>query len=656
MKRHSLGLVTLGLVFGMLIGCTFISFAQEKPYPEQYPSISGYQKVTGKSITSFNEAPILADFVKQGKLPPVEERLPEEPAVVEPVEEIGEYGGIWRRCWTGLSDRAGVTKLLDEHIISWTCDGKNLQPNLADWWEQSDDGKKFTIHLREEIKWSDGQPFTTDDVMFWYEDIALNEDLTPVFPSMFVIDGKPMEVRKIDRYTFEVQFEQPYPMFPYSLASSPGSGIFIAPKHYLMQFHPKYTPKEELEKLAKKEGFDFWHQLFAQKADYILNPDFPVLYPWKTKNAPSGATASWTMERNPYYWKVDTAGNQLPYIDHIRFEEVQNPEVAVMRMVAGEVDMQMRHINLKDYPLLMENREKGNYEILKWPTFQASTTGIRLNFAVEDPILSSLFNNDKFRKALSLAINREEIKEIVYLGLAEIRQLSLAKAATYYDPEWEKAFVEYDPEEANRLLDEVGLSRRDEENFRLRSDGKPLSLTIEVTVSPGGAQLDELELIKIYWEKAGIRTYIKNLERSLFTVRVSAGLPEISIWEASIINPLFDPSWIAPVFGDHWPAEYVRWFSSDGKSGKKPVDENINRLVELWREASKTVDENERTKLVNEIIELHKENLWFVGTVGETPSLVCVRNNFKNVPKSVPSFDYLRTPKNASPEQFFFKK
>ncbi|HOK30303.1 MAG TPA: ABC transporter substrate-binding protein, partial [bacterium] len=407
-------LVILALCAGILVSSIPLIFGAEKVEPGEYYNLSDYEKLTGKKITKFAESPQLAELVKQGKLPPLEQRIPKNPLVVTPYEEIGQYGGTWRRTWSGLSDSAGPYKLCSEHLVMFNKDGTKVLPNVAESWKVTRDAKTYTFKLREGIRWSDGTPLTTEDVVFWYEDIILNKDLTPTIPNWLTSGGKPLKLEKIDTYTFKVEFEEPNALFLISIGKMGGGHTFFAPKHYLKQFHPKYTPKEKLDELVKKAGLQNWYQLFGNMNDFLQNPDLPVIYPWKATNLPTATLQ--IMERNPYYWKIDPEGNQLPYIDRITHTLLGSAgETAVLKAISGEVDMQERGLVIDNYTLLMENRTKGNYRVLRWPQGTGASPAILLNQNVKDPVLRKIFEDRRFRIALSLAINREEINQLFYL-------------------------------------------------------------------------------------------------------------------------------------------------------------------------------------------------------------------------------------------------
>ena len=364
---------------------------------------------------AYNEAPMLRELVQQGKLPPVEERLPENPVVVPVVEEIGQYGGTWNRAFLGLSDLAGVTRITYNPPLRRNIDGSEVLPNVFASWEVADEGRVFTFHLRKGMRWSDGAAYTADDILFWYEDIILNEELTPVIPSWFTIEGVPGILSKVDDYTVRVEFASPYGLFPQMLTQPNTIQMVSRPKHYLSQFHPRYAHEEELMQATRAAGLEAWYQLFNLKADPLKNPDEPTINAWKLISDP--AKPPYIMERNPYYWKVDPEGNQLPYIDRVVQHYADNAEVINLMAVSGDIDMQLRHIQFLNYPLLMENSERSGYRVLMWPRGIGANPYIAFNLNYpDDPILRDIFLNEKFRQAASLAINRDEINELMFLA------------------------------------------------------------------------------------------------------------------------------------------------------------------------------------------------------------------------------------------------
>jgi len=636
MRKYLVVLIVLSLVLSVFVGFDSISFAQKK----------------------YNEAPMLAELVKAGKLPPVEERLPENPLVVKPIEEIGTYGGDLRIPLLGTADFATLYYgLIRESLLKWDITGTKPIPNLAEKYEITRGGRVFTFYLRKGVKWSDGVPFTADDIMFWYEDILLNKDLTPAFPTWLVTAGSPVKITKVNDYAVRFEFSKPNPGFPEMMAFNGCTDLIINPKHYLKQFHPRYVSLDKLNEMAKKEGFDTWYKLFANRNDYFQNPERPTLNAWITTGPLAGKTTH-ILVRNPYYWKVDTAGNQLPYIDRIVASIVENIEVINMKVLNGEIDYDSGHLTLPNYPLLKSNESKGGYRVLLYKQTMGSQLAFMPNLNHKDPVLNKLFNNKNFRIALSLAINRDEINQLCYLGLAEPRQATVDRNCPYYTEGLERLYAEYNPQKANEILDSLGLSKRDKDGFRLRPDGKTLAITIEYPpVGEFGPWSDVIELVKKYWEAIGIKVATKAIDRSLFEVRASSGEIDIILWAwGRGLHPLVEPRFVFPYAASRTGAPlYGLWYSTGGKSGKKPTGD-VLKAIQLWETFKITVEPEKRLALGKELIKLSTENLWSIGTVGLAPTIVVVKNNLRNVPeKSFREWVCLQI-NHTNPEQYFFKK
>ncbi len=617
-------------------------------------NLEEYEELTGKKIEKFSEAPVLRAKVAAGELPPLEERLPDEPVVQLVEDRIGQYGGTWHQAWLGPPDDNLINKSFGELIIRYDPqDTSRVIPNIAKSWEISEGGKVYTFHLRKGLKWSDGVPFTADDILFYFEDVLSNEELTPVFPKWLVVGGEPAKFEKIDGYTVRFTFKEPYGLFLLRLAYY-GNGYFFTPQHYAKQFHSRYTPMDELENKVKEAGYEKWYQLYASRVKWpwFLNPDHPTLNPWMPVN--SASEPRFVQMRNPYYWKVDPEGNQLPYIDRVTCDLVANTEMIHLKAFSGEIDFQCRRVGGADYTFLKENEDKGDYQVLDW---QSGNGGILIwpNLTCKDLVLRKIFQDVRFRKALSLAINREEVNEFCYQGRFEPRQASFVSGSSYFSEEWEKAYAEYDPQRANAFLDEMGLTKRDKEGFRLRPDGKTLSLevlNIEGYVFP----VEACELVKEYWKAIGIKVFIKPVEMSLFSVRAEANDYEIGthLFDRAAL-PLADPFRVIPMrmSWDGWGQEYARWYVTKGKAGEKPP-KDIARLQEIWDELLVTIDEKKRGKLVEELIQLHIKNVWTIGLVGEMAAVGVKKNNIQNVPEKLVIDDITQNTTLACTPQFFF--
>src|SRR5262249_50992680 len=373
---------------------------------------AGWPTPVAAQSGKYKESPALAEQVKAGKLPPVEKRLPEHPLVVPVVERIGEYGGVWRRAFLGPAGANNYVRVVYDALVRFLADGANIEPKVAAAAEPSTDFKTWTVLLRKGARWSDGAPFSADDLVFWYKDVLLNKDLTPALPGWIRnADGSPAKVEKIDDYTVRFTYKEAATLFLTALANQDGAdrtfAIFL-PGHYLKKFHPAYTSKEEIDRQVQTAGFKTWTELFAAKNAPPENPERPTMAAWVPVSRVSDPL--FTLHRNPYYIGVDPAGNQLPYIDEVRFTYFADVQALNLAAIAGQFDMQARHIQMTNYPVLKEQEQEGKYRVITWPTFGGSDAVIQLSQSyTADPELGKLLATKDFRVALSVAINRDQI-------------------------------------------------------------------------------------------------------------------------------------------------------------------------------------------------------------------------------------------------------
>jgi peptide/nickel transport system substrate-binding protein len=652
--------------------------AQKPAEPVAKPTVAAKPAASGnlpqvivdlaKAPKQFKEAPVLAELVKSGKLPPVAQRLPEEPLVLQPTNETGKYGGNWRMAFTGPADKQNMERHNHDHLIYWDAKVETIVPNIARGWDIQDGGKTIVIKLRKGMKWSDGEPFTADDIMFWYEDLYLNDDLNPAKASFMAIGGRQGTVEKIDDYNVAFKFSQPYYMFLDQIASLGVAGHMTegwhamglwAPKHYMKQFHPKYTPMDKLDQQAKAASFDNWASYFKDRNDTSHNVDCPTTAPWKYTSPVTGPAA--VGERNPYYFAVDTEGNQLPYIDKITWTLAENLEVANLRAIAGEYDLQVRHMDIAKLPAFKENETKGGYTVGFWKWLHGADAGFFVNQNFDaDPEIGKWLTNKDFRTALSLGIDRDQLNEVFWLGQGEPGGPAPAENTPFSaGPGSRKLHSTLDPKQANDILDKLGLTKGPD-GVRQRSDGKgPLIITV-TTVGAAFVNWTGIgEMVAQHWLKnIGIKANVEQVERSLMTRRLNANELQIRVWSNDgSDNPFTYPphamafshdSGIGPASGD--------WFQSGGKLGKKPEGDLLKQLEDF--EKGKGVPAEERKALGQEINRLMAENLWIIGTVGVSPAflgIVIKKNTMGNVPDSVVGSTPGQTPGNARPEQFYFK-
>ncbi|MEA2777102.1 MAG: peptide/nickel transport system substrate-binding protein [Acetobacteraceae bacterium] len=623
-------------------------------------TIGGFPGASAQTNKS-KEAPMLAELVKAGKIPPVDQRLPSDPLVVPVVEKIGTYGGTWRRAFLGPADANNYVRVVDDALFTFSPDGTKIGPKVAAGATASNDFKIWTIALRKGARWSDGEKFTAADILFWYKDIILVKDLTPVVPGfMRNADGSPAEVDAVDEYTVRFTFKEPATLFLTAVANQDGSDRTYAmfqPAHYLKKFHPAYTPKEDVERMARDAGFKRWTELFATRAAPPENPERPTMAAWVPVSRVSDPV--FTLRRNPYFVGVDPEGNQLPYLDEVRFTYFADVQALNLSAIAGNFDMQARHILMTNYPVFKEQEKAGKYRVITWPAFGGSDAVLAFNLTYQaDPVLGELMAAKDFRQALSVAINRDEIKESVFLGLGEARQGVPGPAHPYFPgEEWATKYTEYNQAEANKLLDKLGLDKRGSNGIRLMKNGKPA--IIEISVVPAfGAWPDVAQLIAKDWERVGIKAVVQLRERALhFSMRESNEL-QTEIWNEGTTgfpftgNAQFDPRnspilTLGPLFN--------KWVVSKGTQGVEPPA-GIKRIMQLV-DTARTVDTEGQNKAAQELFRIWSDNVYEIGTIGMTPmvqGVVVVGNKFRNVPATLGNDWPLRTPGNAKPEQFFF--
>jgi peptide/nickel transport system substrate-binding protein len=619
--------------------------------------------------SSYKEAPALRERVACGALPPVEERLPEEPLVVEPPEQIGPYGGCMSRVATGIEDVGVVVqhRLGHESLLRWDAMAQEVRPNLATKVDVGPEGRQYTFHLRRGVRWSDGEPFTADDVLFWHRYVLLCPELTPSVGPEFSRSGQPVRLEKLDDYTIRFEFDEPQCLFRLHIASEIfGGQMTDHAEHYLWRFHPDAVAERktredptiqyenarqealaDLDEQAQARGFLNWYQLFQEQAGW-RNPDAPRVWAWILKDEPVSGKPILT-ERNPYYWKVDPQGHQLPYIDEVKFRVFESPEAMSLQAISGNIDMQGRHVMFEDYPLLMAHQSRGHYRIRHWIYASATIRTLAINLNHRDPALRKLFHDRRFRIALSLALDRDELNEYAFYGIGSPRQVSPPSSSKYAWPEYAKAYTEYDPDRANALLDELGLEQRDSSGGRLLPNGEPLR--IEIDTSAHERAEDFLQLVANHWTSVGVKTEVNSLARQLFYERKRALMHDVGVWGGGDeIVPLIDPRWFIPFSEESLHAiAYARWYRSGGEVGEKPPPA-LERCIELYRQVYREPDETRQKALFREILELNRHHLWVIGTVSELPFPVIVSNRMRNVPESAVYGWVMKSPSNTAPE------
>ena len=623
----------------------------------QWDTLQDYEQDTGNKITQFGEAPMLAIQVAAGELPPVEERLPEEPLVFNVFEGIGTYGGTLKAAsigteYTELTPIRGLVGAVQTanrgpgHVI-------DIVPYIHKGWEMSEDQKTVTMYLRRGMKWSDGHPYTADDVMFSFEDFLLLEE----FPSGWRRNGwGPMShAEKVDDFTVRLHYSDPFPTLPGWYEFWGGWHPHAYPKHYLSKYHAKYN--ENADALAKEEGYDNWVQAVWQKrgggGDFrVEDLNTPSVKPWNHEEI----TTTYVLHvRNPYHFAIDPAGNQLPYIDRLRVETVADAETLNLKVISGELSVAAIGLSTPDFPLFKENEEAGNYQTLMWPRAAGAESFYAFNLTHQDPGLREVFQDVRFRQAMSLAINREEINKVLFFGLAVPRQAAMDPENSFYKEEWATRYAEYDPDTANRLLDEMGLQRGGD-GFRLRPDGEVLAVQILIPLEwPSHVAISEL--VAEYWQDVGVKVDPRSYNIDLVGERLGTNDYDVAVWFLRRTNESkgYLPSNKFTSADGHYAPAWWAWHHSGGESGEEPPDE-FKEYFKLAGQWYITPDLTERDRIATQLFDFASEQVLLIGTVGYAPVPVIMSNEMGNVPRDVRfAGDDVQFFRDVKPDQWYFR-
>jgi len=597
------------------------------------------------------QAPELAAMVEAGSLPAVAERVGSEPDVIEPLDSIGTYGGELRTGLRGSSDHNGILRVVGpQGLVRWDPKYTRVVPNVAESFEVDDEGKVFTFHLREGMKWSDGTPFTADDIMFNVNDVILNNDFAPT-PARYTTGGEPMRAEKIDDYTVTFTFKQPYGDFLAELAAPLGQNPVLYSKNYCSQFTPTYN--ENVDALVEEANAADWQNLFLQKCGDLEiparwgNPERPTLDPWVVVEPYAGGATRVVMERNPYFWQIDTEGNQLPYIDRLVMPIGADTESLILAAIGGRIDYGLRHIDTPDNrPVLAENRESGDYRFFEAAPPGGSSMVINLNLTDKNPDLREIFNEKDFRVALSIGMDRQAIIDTVMLGDGEPWQQGPFEDHPYYDERTSTQYLDYDPEQANALLDGLGLDNRGSDGMRLLPNGKPLVFKIDVIPTFDPTWVDALQLIERQWAEIGVDMEINAMERTFFYQRTSEGNDhDAAVWNGKqswVPGQL--PHQIVPVSHDsRYGIPWVQWYESGGSKGEEPPA-SIKKRLSLYDQARGAADPDKRLALLLEIAAIAADQFEVIGVSKALPTYGIVKNGLRNVPDSMPSSWSFATP------------
>ncbi|MHC4198682.1 MAG: ABC transporter substrate-binding protein [Planctomycetota bacterium] len=603
------------------------------------------------------EAPMLADLVARGELPPLEERLPEKPLVARRdypgYERAGVYGGTWRR--------GGGTQLFGWRmvggytpLIRWRFDCQGLEPGLAESWEFNEEGTRLVLRLRRGVRWSDGHPFTAESFAFFHE-LCKDSRNSYAHPVWSLVDGKPMTVETPDDWTIVMNFAGPNWLVPIWLATGFWeSERYTIPKHYMLQFHPDHNPRYE----------DFGE--FERRNLGYQNADRPSLWPWRLRVYEKGGHRI-ILERNPYYYVVDHLGRQLPYIDRVKSLHVPNSQVGVLKVLAGEVDCTYRGAWLSDLTLYLKGQRRGGYRVIRtWSSGCGCNPAILLNWSAPDPVLRKLIRDQRFRRALALGIDRDKCNEIAWRGLLHPQAVTVSRESWHFADaagralfdRWERTYAEFDIGKANALLDGMGLTRRDEDGFRRRPDGERLSLILDAYSASSFREMNDTALIVAEgWRALGIDVVIYTPPGVEMMQRRRLGKFTVSMRGGAQMDLFTNPDWVFPTQPRYWHPKVGLWYQTGGKKGEPPTGP-MKRLLDIYDEMVQEPDLRKRHEYVRRAVRIHiDEGPFCLGTVGRRPHLVVASNRFHNVSTTGLGGAWgVAHPATSFPEQCFIQE
>ncbi|KXF81541.1 ABC transporter substrate-binding protein [Enterovibrio coralii] len=608
----------------------------------------------------FNEAPDLKALVAEGKLPSVEQRLPSDPLVVTPFEAVGQYGGTLNLVglWGDNGHRMRI--LGNNNLFSFNHTYTDVGPSLATGYESNADATEYTIFLRKGMKWSDGSDFSADDIVYYVNDVLGDPNHAGNRPLYFK-DYKSAKAEAVDKHTVKISLTEPNGLFIRQLAGVDGSNIAAFNKAYCSQFQPQFNAN--VEKEAKAEGFSSWREYYEVKCPahyftpFYANADRPTMAPWVVETPPSANAPFAEYVRNPYFWQVDTAGNQLPYIDSVKWTFSENKEEMLLRAVAGKTDFQSRHIdNAANRPIIFGNAEKSDYKVMLRPETRMNVLVLGLNQNSKDPVKRELFSNKDFRIALSHAIDRWDISETIFGGAVEPYQAAPLEASPFYSEEFANQYTDFDLDKANKMLDDMGLTNRDKDGFRLMENGERIRIEALSTTLVKPETRDALEMVKKHWGEIGVMLDVRIVDRSLQNSMRFANDYDVIPWYGDGGVGIIDEArWYMPyspesTFGLGW----YNWSANPNSDSAVEPPAAVKKQIELYSQLRKTSDKQKQNALMQEIIDIAQENFFAIGTVNNLPNVVIVNEKLRNVPEGMPESYNLMTPAPMRVGQLWF--
>ena len=592
--------------------------------------------IANRAAAAYLEQPIFAKAVKSGDLPPISERIPQEPKIADLTQNgltVGRYGGSIRTIVGRAKDIRmmvvyGYARLVgyDRHY--------RLTADILKSFEVKE-GRQFTLHLRKGHRWSDGHPFTSEDFRYFWEDVATDANISPYgAPKALLVEGKLPVFEVLGPQTVRYTWHKANPFFLPALAGA--SPLFIfRPAHFLKPFHAKYEDATALAAKVKEARKQTWRALhFKYDRLYRFDvPGLPTLQPWLNTTKPP--SERFVFKRNPYFHRVDTAGRQLPYVDEVVMT-VSGSKLIAAKTGSGEADLQARALQFKNYTFLKRGEKRSDFTVHRWVTARGSQMALYPNLNAVDPIWAKLMRDVRFRRALSLGVDRHEINQVVYFGLGIEGGNTILPNSPLYKEKYRTRWAQYDIKQANALLDELGLTERDDDGVRLLEDGRPMEIIVE-TAGEDSDQADVLQLIGDSWIKLGIKIFTKPTRREVLRRRALAGSAIMTILfglENGVPTGNSSPAELIPSRDDQlqWP-KWGLYQLTEGKGGTPidlPMAQKLIDLNKTWIEAS---SDQAREDVWHEVLELNADQVFSIGIVAGIPQPVVVNNALQNVPE-----------------------
>ena len=620
---------------------------QRRPHPTRRTTLLlGSAAVAGLNLPRLAQAvpfsgtaidsPFFADRVSSGALPPIAARLPATPRIID-LEKLGRqsgrHGGNIRMLMGDQRDIRmmtlyGYTRLMVYDI------NLELVPDVLESCDV-EDGRIFTLRLRQGHRWSDGSPFTSEDFRYWWEDVANNKRLSPGGPPQALFSANELPVFEVLSETeIRYSWKTPNPIFLPALAGAQPTYIFM-PSAYLKQFHERHAPKHELSQRVKENRVRDWGALHERLSRMYRpeNPKLPTLEPWR--NTTPLPAEQFVFERNPYFHRVDGQGRQLPYADQVTLT-IGTSSLVPAKAAAGEADLQARYIRFDNYTFLKEASKRMNFDVKLWRRAEGAYFALMPNLNAIDPVWRDLNRDVRYRRAISVAINRKDVNKVIFFGLAKESGNTALPESPLFDPRFVSLWTQHDPALANRLLDEIGLTKRDDDGIRLLSDGRRLEFTIE-TAGENTEETDILDLLKQDFIDVGIKIYPRSTQRDVFRRRIVAGQTVMSAWagmDNALVTSDMEPDALAPTSSAQfqWP-RWGQFIETSGREGERPALPEVDELVRLYEEWRVSSTRDQRRAIWHKMLAINAEQLFTIGVINSTLQPIVVSKDLRNVPE-----------------------